>query len=49
MGFDTVNASHLQFVDDMLILMEGEEHNVLVPKSLLKCLELVSEFTVNFG
>lgn len=28
----------MQFADDMLILMEGEEHNVLVLKSLSKWL-----------
>lgn len=41
MSNDKVNVSHLQFADDMLILMEGEEDKVPLLKSLIKCFELV--------
>lgn len=48
MGSDKVNVSHLQFADDTLILMEGEEDKVPVLKSLIKCFKLVSGFKVNW-
>lgn len=47
-GSDKVNVSHLQFADDTLILMEGEEDKVPVLKSLIKCFKLVSSFKVNW-
>lgn len=47
MGSDKINVSHLQFANDSLILMEGEEDNVLVLMPLLKCFELVSGFKIN--
>lgn len=37
----------IYFADNMLILLEGEENNVMVVKSLVKCFELVSSFKVN--
>lgn len=47
-GSDKVNVSHLQLANDTLILMEGEENNVLVHKSLTRHFELVSGFKVNW-
>lgn len=49
MGYNKVNVSHLQFADDTLILMEGEETNVLVLKFLIRCFELVSGFKGNWS
>lgn len=48
-GFDKVNVSHLQFANDTLIYLEGEENNVKVLKSLIKCFELSFDFTVNWA
>lgn len=49
MGSDKVNISYLQFAEDTLILLEGEENNVTVLQSLIKCFELVSGFTANWS
>lgn len=46
-GFDKVNVSHLQFANDTLIYLEGEENNVKVLKSLIKCFALSLWYTVN--
>lgn len=38
---DKVNVSHLQFADDKLLLMDGEQSNMSILKSLIHCFELV--------
>lgn len=43
-----VNVSYLQFADDTLILLEGEEDMVSILKSIIKCFGLVSGFKVNW-
>lgn len=48
-GFDKVNVSHLQFANDTLIYLEGEENNVKVLKSLIKCFALSLWYTVNWS
>lgn len=49
MGSHKVNVSHLQFVEDTLILAEGDCKNVKVLKLLIQCFEMACRFKVNWG
>lgn len=42
-GSDKVNVSHLQFADDTLILIKGEEYKVPILKSLSNVLSLYQD------
>lgn len=44
MGIEKVNVSHLHFADDALLLMTGEQRNVLILKSLIRCFESVPDY-----
>lgn len=49
MGSDNVKVSHLQFADDSLILLAGEDKNVMILKSLIHCFELNSGLKMNWS
>ncbi|GLT87533.1 hypothetical protein SLE2022_056120 [Rubroshorea leprosula] len=47
-GKSSLKLSHLQFADDSIFFCEATKQNVMVPKSVLRCFELVSGLKVNF-
>lgn len=49
MGTKNVNVSQLQFGDDTLLLMDGEQRNIQILKSLILCFKLVSSLEVNWN
>lgn len=47
-GKDNIEVNLLQYVDDTLFIRKATNQNVVVIKSMLTCLELISSLKVNF-
>lgn len=48
-GFEKINVSHLQYADDILILMDGDPTSKRLAKLLIQDFELVSRLKVNWS
>nr|KYP51174.1 LINE-1 reverse transcriptase isogeny [Cajanus cajan] len=48
LGKNNVDINLLQYADDTIIFGEGNLHNIMVVKSMLRCFEMVSGLKVNF-
>jgi len=49
MGRDNIEISHLQFVDDTLLVGNGDVSNILTIRAILQFFEMASGLKVNFA
>ena len=47
-GMESVNVSHLQFVDDTILFLQPKEEYLMNARRILRCFELASGLRINF-